>query len=71
MKEGIHPDYHKVEIRCAACGATFTSGSTRKGDAIVVDTCNNCHPFYTGKTKLVDVGGRVDKFNQKLAKKKI
>ncbi len=64
MKEGIHPNYHDVEVTCA-CGATFKTRSTHKGDAIKVDICSNCHPFYTGKRKLVDSSGRVDKFKKK------
>ena len=46
MKKGIHPDYQKVTVTCAGCGATFETGSTKKGE-IKVDTCSNCHPFYT------------------------
>lgn len=64
MKEGIHPNYHDVEVTCA-CGATFKTRSTHKGDVIKVDICSNCHPFYTGKRKLVDSSGRVDKFKKK------
>lgn len=64
MKEKIHPDYHKVTIECA-CGNSFVSGSTAKGDVIKVEICSKCHPFYTGKQKVVDSGGRVDKFNKK------
>lgn len=64
MKEGIHPAYHKdASIRCA-CGATFAAGSTEKD--IFVEICSNCHPFYTGKQKLVDTAGRVDKFKARL-----
>lgn len=64
MKEGIHPDYHEVEVICA-CGATFKSKSTINGNVIRVEICKNCHPFYTGKHKLVDTSGRVDKFKKK------
>jgi len=64
MKEGIHPDYHKTQVVCA-CGATFETRSTHKGELIRVDICSNCHPFYTGKRKLVDSSGRVDKFKKK------
>ncbi|HVO31448.1 MAG TPA: 50S ribosomal protein L31 [bacterium] len=60
MKEGIHPEYHELAIRCA-CGATFETGSTMK--AITVDICSACHPFFTGKQKLIDTAGRVEKFN--------
>ncbi len=62
MKEGLHPNYEKTTIRCA-CGATFEVGSTKKD--IKVEICSKCHPFYTGKQKLVDTSGRVDKFNKK------
>ena len=59
MKEGIHPKYEEAVITCA-CGNTFTTRSTKK--EIHVEVCNKCHPFYTGKQKLVDTGGRVDRF---------
>lgn len=64
MKENIHPDYHEVSVVCA-CGEKFTTGSTASGDVIKVDICNKCHPFFTGKQKLVDTGGRVDKFKRR------
>lgn len=64
MKLGIHPDYHQVTVTCA-CGESFTSGSTKKGDAVKVEICSKCHPYFTGKQKLVDSGGRVDKFKKK------
>ena len=69
MKESIHPDYHEVTVVCA-CGETFKTGSTKKGDVIKVDICSKCHPFFTGKQKLVDTGGRVDKFNKRYGKAK-
>ena len=62
MKEGIHPNYEVATVKCA-CGSTFETRST-KGD-ISVEVCSNCHPFFTGKQKLVDAGGRVDKFRKK------
>jgi large subunit ribosomal protein L31 len=62
MKEGIHPKYEKVVVRCA-CGAEFETRSTKEG--IRLDICSNCHPFFTGKQKLVDTGGRVDRFNKR------
>lgn len=64
MKDGIHPDYHKVKVICA-CGEEFESMSCHSGDEIRVDICNKCHPFYTGKRKIVDSAGRVDKFKKK------
>ena len=71
MKEGIHPAYKEVTIRCA-CGETVVTRST-KSDAngeIRVEICSKCHPFYTGKQKVVDTGGRVDKFNKRLQRAK-
>lgn len=66
MKEGIHPKYHKCVVTCTTCGSTFETGSTLK--EIKVDTCSNCHPFYTGKQRFVANDGRIDRFNKKLAK---
>jgi|SRR5579875_1290216 len=66
MKEGIHPDYHQVTVHCA-CGHTFQTRSTHKGDLIRVEICSNCHPFFTGKQKLVDTAGRVERFQRKYA----
>lgn len=62
MKEGIHPKYDTAVVRCA-CGETWETGSTKKD--LHVEICSQCHPFFTGKQKLVDVGGRVDKFKKK------
>ena len=62
MKEGIHPNYQPTTIRCA-CGAVYETGSTKQN--ITVEICSKCHPFYTGKQKLVDTSGRVDKFNKR------
>ena len=67
MKKGIHPKYQTITVTCTSCGATFESGSTAK--EIRVDTCANCHPFYTGKQKFVAAAGRVEKFNKRLEKK--
>ena len=64
MKEGIYPNYHEVEVICA-CGETFKTKSTVNGDVVRVEICNKCHPFYTGKRKMVDSSGRVDKFKKK------
>ena len=63
MKSGIHPNYETVTITCA-CGETVTTKSTKGGD-IKVEICSKCHPFYTGKQKMVDTGGRVSRFNKK------
>ena len=62
MKEGIHPDYKKTQIKCA-CGNVIETGSTKED--IRIEICSACHPFYTGKQKLVDTGGRVDKFRKR------
>jgi large subunit ribosomal protein L31 len=62
MQEGIHPNYGKAVVRCA-CGETWETGSTKKD--LHVEICSSCHPFFTGKQKLVDAGGRVDKFKKK------
>mgnify|MGYP000974800186 CR=1 FL=1 len=64
MKSGIHPDFHEVTVVCA-CGESFKSASTKKGDTIKVEICNKCHPFFTGKQKFVDTGGRVDRFKKR------
>ncbi len=64
MKENIHPAYKLVTVQCA-CGETFRTGSTKNVDVIKVDICSKCHPFFTGKQKLVDAGGRVDKFKKR------
>lgn len=62
MKEGIHPKYQVTNVRCA-CGNEFQTGSTKEN--IRVEICSNCHPFFTGKQKLVDTGGRVDRFKKR------
>ena len=64
MKEAIHPDYVEAKVVCA-CGETFVTRST-KGSEIRLDICSKCHPFFTGKQKFVDAGGRVDKFRRRL-----
>jgi len=62
VKKDIHPKYQKATVTCA-CGNTFETGSTRK--ELKVDICSNCHPFFTGKQKFVDTGGRVERFKRK------
>ncbi len=62
MKAGIHPQYNELVIQCA-CGATYPNRSTKK--TIHVEICSNCHPFFTGKQKLMDTAGRVDRFRRK------
>ncbi len=68
MKSGIHPDYVLTEVTCT-CGNTFTTRSTAKKGTIHADVCSQCHPFYTGKQKIMDTGGRVAKFQQRYGKK--
>lgn len=68
MKKDIHPDYHEVVCKCA-CGAEFVTGTTKKCTELKVDVCKECHPFYTGKQKHVETGGRIDRFNKRLEKK--
>ncbi len=62
MKKGIHPDYKKATVTCA-CGNNFETCSTK--EELKVEICSNCHPFFTGKQKFVDSGGRVEKFKRK------
>ena len=65
-KTGIHPQYEATHVKCA-CGNEFDTQSTHKG-AIVVEICSACHPFFTGKQKLVDTAGRVERFRRKFAR---
>ena len=67
MKPDIHPQYVATEVVCS-CGSTFTTRSTAKGGEIRVETCSACHPFYTGKQRVLDTAGRVAKFQAKYAK---
>lgn len=67
MQKDIHPDYKSTTITCA-CGEIIETKSTKQD--IHVEICSKCHPFYTGKQKLVDTGGRVDRFNKRLGMKK-
>ncbi len=64
MKADTHPDYHDVNVTCS-CGNTFVTRSTISGDALSVEVCSSCHPFYTGQQKIMDTAGRVDKFNKR------
>ena len=63
MKAGTHPDYKAITVTCS-CGNTFATGSTL-GHDLQIEVCSSCHPFYTGKQKIVDTGGRVDRFRKK------
>ncbi len=67
MKPGIHPEYVDAVVHCA-CGNTFRTRSTYKGDVLHLEICSNCHPFFTGKQKLIDTAGRVERFRRKYAK---
>lgn len=70
MKKSIHPDYFSdVVVTCTGCGASFTTGSTKKG--ISVHVCSKCHPFYTGEQKFIDTKGTVDKFRKKMEQAKV
>lgn len=65
MRDGIHPEYHEVMVACA-CGNTFKTRSTKKD--LRVEICSDCHPFFTGKQKLVDSAGRVERFQKRYQK---
>ena len=64
MNKDIQPNFHEVKVECA-CGETFVTSTTLDTDTIKVDICSKCHPYFTGKQKLVDTGGRVDKFKKR------
>ena len=66
MREGIHPEYHQATVTCN-CGNTFVTGSTKEN--IHVEICSKCHPFFTGRQRDVQAGGRIEKFNKRYAKK--
>ena len=67
MKSEIHPAYEVTTVTCG-CGNTFVTRSTAKGGVIHTDVCSNCHPFYTGKQKILDTGGRVARFEKRFGK---
>ncbi|MDX9710444.1 MAG: 50S ribosomal protein L31 [Trichloromonas sp.] len=69
MKEGIHPKYEAVTVKCH-CGNTFETRSTKKDGEIVTEICSQCHPFFTGKQKLVDTAGRIERFRKKYGQEK-
>jgi large subunit ribosomal protein L31 len=68
MKKDIHPEYVATEVTCT-CGNTFTTRSTSTSGTLRSEVCSNCHPFYTGKQKILDTGGRVARFEARYAKK--
>lgn len=67
MKKGLHPEYKLAKVTCGSCGNEFEIGST--ASEIKVDTCNQCHPFYTGKQRFAQAAGRIEKFNKKFGLK--
>ena len=67
MRPSIHPDYAEIQVTCS-CGEQFTTRST-VGKSLHLDICSKCHPFYTGKQRIVDTAGRVDRFKQKFGRK--
>src|SRR6476620_9687979 len=69
MKSGIHPAYKETTVVCG-CGNSFTTRSTKESGHIVVEVCSQCHPFYTGKQKILDSGGRVARFEKRYGKRK-
>ena len=69
MKQNIHPEYVETQVSCT-CGQTFTTRSTQSSGILRADVCSNCHPFYTGKQKILDTGGRVARFEARYAQKK-
>ncbi len=68
MKQATHPEYHEVKVVCT-CGNQFSTRSTIKGDVMSADVCSECHPFYTGKQKILDTGGRVARFQRRYGNK--
>ncbi|GAA4539335.1 50S ribosomal protein L31 [Pseudonocardia xishanensis] len=69
MREGIHPQYTATQVTCS-CGNSFSTRSTHRGEALTVETCSACHPFYTGKQRILDSGGRVARFEARYGKRK-
>ena len=63
MKQNIHPKYERIVVRCTTCGSEFETGSIKKN--ITVDSCSNCHPFYTGKQRFANAQGRAETFKKK------
>ncbi|MCD6040320.1 MAG: ribosomal protein [Gammaproteobacteria bacterium] len=68
MKQGIHPEYNEIKVTCS-CGNTFNTRSSTSKEKLSIEVCSQCHPFYTGKQKIVDTAGRVDRFQQKYARR--
>ena len=70
MKPNIHPQYVVTQVTCT-CGSTFTTRSTARNGEIHADVCSSCHPFYTGKQKIMDTGGRVARFERRFGKQAV
>ena len=68
MKTGIHPEYVETEVNCS-CGNQFTTRSTKGNGSITVEICSACHPFYTGKQRIMDTGGRIARFEARYGKR--
>jgi len=68
MRPGIHPDYHDISVNCS-CGNAFVTRSTYSKEALSVEVCSACHPFYTGKQKVMDSAGQIDKFRKRFGGK--
>jgi len=69
MRPDIHPNYHDVKVSCS-CGNTFDTRSTYAKDALSIEVCSQCHPFFTGKQKVLDSAGQIDKFHKRFGGKK-
>ncbi|GAB3704084.1 50S ribosomal protein L31 [Mariniluteicoccus flavus] len=69
MQQGIHPTYHETSVSCT-CGNTFTTKSTAASGTMRAEVCSQCHPFYTGKQKILDTGGRVARFEKRFGGQK-
>lgn len=67
MKADIHPAYHHITVKCS-CGYEFVTGSSLQEDSLNIEVCSNCHPYYTGKQKVIDTAGMVDSFNRRFGK---
>lgn len=67
MKADIHPAYHPITVKCS-CGYEFVTGSSLADDSLNIEVCSNCHPFFTGKQKVIDTAGMVESFNRKFSK---
>lgn len=68
MKQGIHPEYKEIKVTCS-CGNSFQTRSTSGKEVLLIEVCAKCHPFYTGKQKIVDTAGRVDRFESKYGRR--